>query len=104
MQYGSLEGGGATMTWGSSVITGVQELFGLCPTSKEWPSPTKCPDRGLEKGDTSKMVKPEKWTRGKGDDFAAISHDSNTCPGLPWVPHDLHPILIFNVKVHSLEQ
>ena len=76
-------GGTTTMTWASSVITGVQELFGLCPTSsKEPPSPAKRPDRGSwKKGDTSKMVKPEKWARGAGDDFAAILHDSNTCQG-----------------------
>ena len=74
------------MTWGCSVITGVQELFWLCPTTKERPSPTKCPGRALKKGATSKMVKPEKWARGVAGDSATILHDSNTCQGLPWVP------------------
>ena len=65
---------------------GVQELFWLCPTTKERPSPTKCPGRALKKGATSKMVKPEKCARGAAGDSATILHDSNTCQGLPWVP------------------
>ena len=47
-----LGGGGHHNDLGLLTYNGrVQKLFGLCcpTTSKEWPSPAKCPDRGSRK-------------------------------------------------------
>ena len=88
---------GATMTWGSSVITGgwgCRSFLGFVHPSKgahlRQQSVLNC---GFEKKLTpakrsraSLLQKSQHEPREGDDDFAAILHDSNTCQEVPWVP------------------
>ena len=95
------------MTWASSVITAGFRNFlgsGVQPPAKSGHHQQSVLIVAAEKGDTSKMVKPEKCGRGLGDDFAAILHDSNTCQGASLGPPRLACYLDLQCKVHSVGQ
>ena len=109
VQYLSLEGGGGTMTWGCSVITGCRSFFGsvLPPKSGHHQQSVLVVPW--------KKVPQAKWSSRKSVHEARLVILQQSCTiqtpvrgflGSPHLgsPHHLHPILIFDVKVHSLEQ